>query len=81
MEPNEIKAFLKTKLPNAIIEVNGSDCNLQVTVISEMFDSMSELKRQQAVFSHLSPFITNGSIHAASIQTFTPQEWKKYSHH
>ncbi|MCY4178466.1 MAG: BolA/IbaG family iron-sulfur metabolism protein [Endozoicomonadaceae bacterium] len=80
MEPHEIKAFLADKIPNALIEINGADCDLQITIVSEIFDSMPAVKRQQAVYAHLTPFITSGSIHALSMQTFTPQEWEQRNH-
>lgn len=75
MQSNEVKTFLEKELPDATVIVNGAGCDFQVTVISGVFEEMSAVKRQQTVYAHLGPFITDGSIHAVSMQTFTPQEW------
>ena len=79
MQPNEVKAFLEKALPNATIQVSGAGCDFQLIVVSDDFESMSAVKRQQTVYAHLSPYITDGSIHAVSMQTFSPQEWANNS--
>ena len=74
MEPTGLENLLKAKLPGADVTVSGNGCDLTVTVISDAFESLSTLKRQQEVYRHLSDLIASGELHAVSLQTLTRTE-------
>ena len=45
--------------------------------MGEMFDGMSRVKKQQAIYAPLMEYIADNRIHALSIKAFTPQEWAR----
>ncbi len=49
----------------------------EVIAVGEMFDGMSRVKKQQAVYAPLMEYIADNRIHALSIKAFTPQEWAR----
>jgi acid stress-induced BolA-like protein IbaG/YrbA len=48
-----------------------------VTVVSPVFESLSTVKRQQLVYLHLQEQIASGAIHAVTMKTLTPQQFKQ----
>lgn len=50
----------------------------EVIAVGDLFSGMSSLKRQQTIYAPLMKYITNKSIHAVSIKTYTVQEWKEF---
>lgn len=76
METNEIKQLIETGIPGAEVTVSGDGSHFDATVISETFADLSMVKKQQLVYGTLGDRITNGTIHALSIKTYTPQEWE-----
>jgi len=48
-------------------------------VVSEAFDGLSLLKQQKLVYATLGDNITNGTIHALTIKSYTPAQWEKIS--
>jgi len=81
MQPSEVKALIEKALPGSNVIISGSGCDFQLTIVSDTFENMSAVKRQKCIYVHLSPFIQNGTIHAVSMQTYTPKEWTEHSHH
>ncbi|WP_286265047.1 BolA family protein [Thalassotalea atypica] len=57
------------------VKYDGSQC--QVIAVSDIFDSMSRVKRQQAIYAPLTDVINAGTIHAVTIKTFTPAQWQR----
>eukprot|EP01030_Chromulinospumella_sphaerica_P006907 gene6907-6758_t len=75
MQANEVKSFLEGKLPGTKVEVEGEGCNFQLNVISDELAALSPVKRQQQVYAHLNPWITDGSIHAVTMKFFSSAAW------
>ena len=70
----EIKAMLEGSLPDARIEVMGSDGKYQVEIVSGVFEGLNRVKRQQTVYRVLNEHISSGAIHAVSMILKTPAE-------
>lgn len=79
MEINEIKTLLEAALDVDLVKVSGEGSHYNVIVVGDMFDGMSRIKKQQAVYNPLSEQIASGAIHALSIKAFTPEQWKRES--
>jgi acid stress-induced BolA-like protein IbaG/YrbA len=77
MENNEIQTVLMNALSLQEAHVSGDGSHFQVIAVGEMFDGMSRVKKQQAVYAPLMEFIADNRIHALSIKAFTPQEWAR----
>jgi acid stress-induced BolA-like protein IbaG/YrbA len=79
---DEIHQAIKSSFPDAAINLDGEDCSFQVTVISDGFDGLSVVNRQQQVLATVHDKLTSGEIHALSVSAFTLAEWEvKYSQH
>lgn len=75
MQPKEVKQFLESQIPNIKVEVEGEGCNFQLNIISDELAILSPVKRQQQIYSHLKPWIENGSIHAITMKFFKYNDW------
>jgi len=77
MENNEIQAVLMNALSLQEAHVSGDGSHFQVIAVGEIFDGMSRVKKQQAVYAPLMEYIADNRIHALSIKAFTPTEWAR----
>jgi len=77
MTPEDVQKMIATGLPDCEVKVDGDGSHFEAIVIGEMFDGMSLVKKQQAVYATLGDKITSGEVHALTIKTFTPEEFAK----
>lgn len=75
MQPDQIKQVLESSLnaQHVAVEIDGS--HVKVVVVSEQFDGLSPVKKQQLVYACLQDAIASGAIHAVHMQTLTPAQW------
>ncbi|MCL6268882.1 BolA/IbaG family iron-sulfur metabolism protein [Sansalvadorimonas sp. 2012CJ34-2] len=76
MHASEVKQLLEEKMDGALVDVSGEGCDFRLTVVSDVFEGVLPVKRQQMVYTHLNELIAAGTIHAVTMQTFTQNEWK-----
>lgn len=81
MEVGEIEQLV-SKLINETLELDelhvkfdGSQC--QIKAVSDMFDDLSRVKRQQTVLAPLADIIKDGTVHAVSVKTFNKAQWQR----
>lgn len=74
MEPDEIKSLLQEHFTAADIEVAVEGSHVNIIIVSDEFDGLNTLKRQQKVYAALSAQIAGGAIHAVNMKTFTSAE-------
>jgi len=79
MTPEEIQSILTEGLENAEVKADGDGSHFQVTVVTNQFDGLRPVQRQQLVYSLLTEHITGGALHALGIKAYTEQEWQKAS--
>ena len=78
MNPESIKSVLVAAFPAAVeVNVTGEGGKFQVTIVSEEFASLRPVAKQQRVYAPLNEYITSGVIHAVTMRTLTPEEWRK----
>lgn len=77
MDTNEIKQVLMEKLSLDEAIVTGDGSHFQVIAVSNMFDGMSRVKQQQAIYAPLMEYIADNRIHALSIKAYTPAQWER----
>ena len=77
METTEIEALIKLGFADGQIKVTGDGSHFDATVISDQFEGLSSVKKQQAVYATVTEAITSEAIHALSIKAYTFAEWKK----
>lgn len=77
MEAEKVKSLIEDAIKGAVatVQVNGNSC--QVSVVSDSFEGLSRVKKQQLVYGCLNDEIASGAMHAVTMQTFTTAEWEK----
>ncbi|REL30653.1 BolA family protein [Thalassotalea euphylliae] len=77
MEISEIEQLINDaiKLDELHVAFDGSQC--KVIAVAEVFAELSRVKKQQAISKPLAVAINDGRIHALTVKTFTPEQWKK----
>jgi monothiol glutaredoxin len=73
---SEVESLVKKHLPEAKVIVAGSGCDLEVTAISNQFEGLTLVKKQQLVLESLKEPLGNGRLHAVSVKTYTEEEWQ-----
>ncbi|MBL4631717.1 MAG: BolA family transcriptional regulator [Paraglaciecola sp.] len=77
MDNQQIEALLLETLSLAEVHVTADGSHFQVIAVSNKFEDMSRVKKQQYVYAPLAEKISEGSMHAVSIKTFTESQWKR----
>ncbi|MCK5819840.1 MAG: BolA family transcriptional regulator [Psychromonas sp.] len=80
MNIEAIKAKLESALSLDECIVKGENGTFQVIAVSELFESLSRVKKQQVIYGPLKDDIASNAIHALSIKALTPAEWQKQKH-
>jgi acid stress-induced BolA-like protein IbaG/YrbA len=73
----QVSQILIEEIPDAKVMVDGDGYHYQVTIITDSFEGMSKLKRQQLVYAALGKQIASGQLHALTMKTMTPNEWEQ----
>lgn len=79
MESDQVKKLIETGLPGCEVTVTGDGSHFDATVIGDIFEGKSLVKKQQLVYATVNDKITSGELHALTIKTYTPDEWEKAS--
>lgn len=74
MESEVIESLLAEHFVGAVIEVTVEGSHVSLHIVSDVFDGLNTLKRQQKVYAVLSEHIASGDIHAVNMKTLTLQE-------
>ena len=76
--PESVKKGIEAGLACERVEVVGDGQHFQALVVSEEFTGRSRVQRHQLVYAALGERMRE-EIHALSMQTLTPDEWKRAS--
>jgi acid stress-induced BolA-like protein IbaG/YrbA len=74
--PESVKRGIEAGLACEHVEVVGDGQHFQALVVSAEFTGRSRVQRHQLVYAALGDRMRE-EIHALSMQTLTPDEWKK----
>ena len=80
MEPNpeDIKRYIEQALACDLVEVEGDGRHFQALVVSAAFAGKSRVARHQLVYAALGERMRE-EIHALSMRTVTPEEYRELS--
>ncbi len=79
MYPDEIKQIIEAGIKECTAIIEGDDGkHYTAVVISPAFSGKNRIQKQQLVYATLNNYLTNGTLHAISIKTFTPEEWHRH---
>jgi BolA protein len=74
MNEQEIVERVRQLYPDALVDLDGADCSFEMIVISEAFEGMNTLQRQQPILGLFKHELASGKLHALSIRAKTPAE-------
>ena len=74
MLATEVLALLESKDTKWTFAVQGEGRNFQIEAVSADFETMTRVKRQQAVLRLIADEIAEGTLHAITIIALTPEE-------
>jgi len=73
-----ITETVRTRVAAAIagseVAVQGDGSRMQIVVVSDAFEGMSRVRRQQLVYRAIAELISEGALHAVTIRALTPAE-------
>ena len=73
--PESIRASLAAGLHCDVVEVRGDGAHFEAVVVSPAFAGLSRIKQHQLVYAALGDRMKQ-EIHALSMRTLTPDEWR-----
>lgn len=74
MDEAEIRALLTAGLGECEIRLQIDGARVGAVIVTDAFDGLSRVKRQQLVYSLLNDKISSGEIHAVSMRCLTSAE-------
>ena len=76
LDPKQIEAWIAAGLPCEHVAVQGDGQHFEAVIVSSEFAGLNRVKRQQRVNAILKTRFDSGELHALSMKTLTPEEWK-----
>jgi acid stress-induced BolA-like protein IbaG/YrbA len=76
VELSEISDLVQKALPDALVLVDGEGCSFSVVVVSNEFEGLSLVRRQQQVLDAVKDPLATGALHAITVKAHTPAEWE-----
>ena len=71
--PLALKALLDQAFPDSQVDVQSADnVHFSASIKSARFTGLSRVAQQQCVYAAVGDLITNGTVHALSLQTSAP---------
>jgi acid stress-induced BolA-like protein IbaG/YrbA len=74
MDEDELRATLSAGLGASEIQMQAQGNKVSLVLVSEAFEGLNRVKRQQLVYKLLDEKIGSGEIHAVSMRCLTPIE-------
>ena len=74
MDISEVRELVLAAFPESEVDVELAGGHYTVSVISEAFDGVRSVARQQRVYAPLASAIASGHMHAVNIRAMTPAE-------
>lgn len=78
LDPKQIEAWIAAGFPCEHLAVEGDGQHFSAVIVSQQFSGLNRIKRQQRINAILKPHFDSGMLHALSMQTLTPDEWKQH---
>jgi len=80
MNKKKIISVLNKKINLDKIYITENNNHFQITAISDIFKGLTQVKRQQIIYTPLMNMIAENKIHAISISSYTLEEWNQKKH-
>ena len=80
MKPIELKLKLETLAPDTRAEVTdltGTQDHYQAVIVSPAFAGKMMIEQHRMVFGLVQAEVDSGEVHALTLKTYTPEQWRK----
>lgn len=74
MDLESIRQILASGLGECQVDMQADGSKLMLSLVSNEFEGLSKVKRQQLVYALLNDRISSGEIHAVTMTTLTSDE-------
>ena len=74
--PKAVQAYIEAGLSCDLIRIDGDGHHFEATIVSAAFNGLNRIKQHQVVYAVLGERMRE-EIHALSMKTYSPDEWKK----
>jgi acid stress-induced BolA-like protein IbaG/YrbA len=74
--PDDVKRYIEEGLACEHVEVSGDGHHFEAVIVSEAFRGKNRVQQHQIVYRALGDRMRE-EIHALSMQTFTPEDWRQ----
>lgn len=74
---DEIEARFMAEAGVLYAHVSSDGYYYELTIVSNHFEGLRPVARQQWVYSKLKDYIISGDLHALTMKTWTEAEWEK----
>lgn len=71
---DELRQCVENAIAGATVEVSGEGNRFELRVVSDAFEGLGRVKRQQVVYGAIGEHIRSGAVHAVTIRALTPAE-------
>lgn len=69
-----VRERLEAALTGADVQVDGDASRMTIVVVSDHFEGVARVKKQQLVYAAINDLIAAGELHAVTIRALTPGE-------
>lgn len=76
LDPTQIETWIRAGLQCEHLHVEGDGQHFSAIIVSTEFAGLNRVKRQQRINQILKERFDSGELHALSMQTLTPEEWR-----
>jgi acid stress-induced BolA-like protein IbaG/YrbA len=76
MTAEQLQQLIEAGLPCEHIEVSGDGRHWSAVIVSSAFEGLRPIARHKRVYDTLGARIQNDEVHALSMKTHTPAEWR-----
>jgi acid stress-induced BolA-like protein IbaG/YrbA len=76
VQPDQIRTYIQNGLECDHVEVSGDGHHFEAVVVSHLFRGKPKVQQHQLVYKALGDRMRE-EIHAFSMRTLTPEEWKQ----
>lgn len=76
LQPDQIKTYIQNGLECDHVEVSGDGHHFEAVIVSQLFRGKPKVQQHQLVYKALGDRMRE-EIHALSMRTLTPEEWKQ----
>ena len=79
MTAEQLKALIAAGLPCEHLDVEGDGRHWYATLVSAEFEGKRLIQRHQRVYATLGQKMHTDEVHALSMKTYTPAEWRAHA--